>query len=124
MINRATVFSLLRASVFVGLAGASAAAAAQSVPIIQPGAPGQAPRALSPQEAQLAALLLERPGDVVPYAALDRLGDGPVAKGHSARRMLVLRLRRHLAHLGLVIRTERGLGYVLEVPADGSSVAS
>ena len=51
MIHKATTFSLLRATVFAGLAAASAAAGAQTAPIIQPGAPGEPPRPLSAQEA-------------------------------------------------------------------------
>ncbi|HYI43526.1 MAG TPA: DUF305 domain-containing protein [Sphingomicrobium sp.] len=51
MIHKRTATSILRATVFAGLAAASAAAGAQTAPIIQPGAPGQPARPLSAQEA-------------------------------------------------------------------------
>ena len=51
MFHKVTAMSLLRATVFAGLAAASAAAGAQTAPIVQPGAPGQATRPLTAQEA-------------------------------------------------------------------------
>ena len=62
--HHAGIRSLLRSSVFVGLAAAAAGAAAQSVPIVQPGAPGQPVRPLTPEEAVRIANTRFSPDDV------------------------------------------------------------
>ncbi len=63
MIHTATIRSLLRSSVCLGLVAASAAAAGQSVPIVQPGAPGQPARPLTAQEASQIANTRFSPDD-------------------------------------------------------------
>ncbi len=62
--RQAVVRSCLRGSVFWGLAAAASAAAAQTVPIIQPGAPGQPVRPLTAQEASQIANTRFSPDDV------------------------------------------------------------
>ena len=49
--RRSLVARLIHTSAIAGLAAAAAAATAQSVPILQPGAPGQAPAVLTPEQA-------------------------------------------------------------------------
>ncbi|HSL58681.1 MAG TPA: winged helix-turn-helix domain-containing protein [Acidimicrobiales bacterium] len=73
--------------------------------------------ALPPVEARLTAALLERFGAVVSRDALARSGWPDGAPGRNALDVHVLRLRRRLEPLGLVIRTVRSRGYVLE-PSD------
>jgi DNA-binding response OmpR family regulator len=69
---------------------------------------------LPPVEARLTAALLERLGAVVSRDALARSGWPDGAPGRNALDVHVLRLRRRLAHVGLVIRTVRSRGYLLE----------
>lgn len=70
--------------------------------------------ALPPVEARLMAALLERSGAVVSREALARAGWPEGAPGRNALDVHVLRLRRRVAALGLVIRTVRSRGYLLE----------
>jgi hypothetical protein len=69
---------------------------------------------LPPVDARLAGALVERFGAVVNRDALGRAGwpDGP--PGRNALDVHVLRLRRRLDPVGLVIRTVRSRGYLLE----------
>jgi DNA-binding response OmpR family regulator len=69
---------------------------------------------LPPVEARLTQALIDRCGAVVSREALGTAGwpDGP--PGRNALDVHVLRLRRRLAPLGLVIRTVRSRGYLLE----------
>lgn len=69
---------------------------------------------LPPVEARLTAALLDRLGAVVSREALARSGWPDGAPGRNALDVHVLRLRRRLAHVGLVIRTVRSRGYLLE----------
>ncbi len=69
---------------------------------------------LPPVEARLTAALLERYGAVVSRDALARAGWPDGAPGRNALDVHVLRLRRRLTPLGLVIRTVRSRGYLLE----------
>jgi DNA-binding winged helix-turn-helix (wHTH) protein len=64
--------------------------------------------------------MLERYGAVVSREALSRAGWPQGAPGRNALDVHVLRLRRRLAPIGLVIRTVRSRGYLLEraEPAD------
>lgn len=74
---------------------------------------------LPPRERALLELLVTRAGKVVAKEAIvqsltsldDMLSDNAIEQ-------YVSRLRRRLAPLGLVLRTVRGIGYILEKPAD------
>ena len=70
--------------------------------------------ALPPVEARLTAALLDRFGAVVSRDALARAGWPSGAPGRNALDVHVLRLRRRLEPVGLVIRTVRSRGYLLE----------
>ena len=70
--------------------------------------------ALPPVEARLMAALLDRSGAVVSREALARAGWPDGAPGRNALDVHVLRLRRRVDPLGLVIRTVRSRGYLLE----------
>jgi DNA-binding response OmpR family regulator len=70
--------------------------------------------ALPPVEARLTTSLLDRFGAVVSRDALARAGWPEGAPGRNALDVHVLRLRRRVDPLGLVIRTVRSRGYVLE----------
>jgi DNA-binding response OmpR family regulator len=70
---------------------------------------------LPPVEARLTAVLLDRLGTVVSREALARAGWPDGAPGRNALDVHVLRLRRRLRPVGLVIRTVRSRGYLLEV---------
>ena len=69
---------------------------------------------LPPVEARITNALLDRFGAVVSRDALGRSGWPDGAPGRNALDVHVLRLRRRLAPLGLVIRTVRSRGYLLE----------
>ena len=69
---------------------------------------------LPPVEARLMAALLERGGTVVSREALARAGWPDGAPGRNALDVHMLRLRRRLEPLGMVIRTVRSRGYLLE----------
>jgi hypothetical protein len=69
---------------------------------------------LPPVEARLAEALLERFGAVVSRERLARAGWPDGLPGRNALDVHVLRLRRRIAPLGLVMRTVRSRGYLLE----------
>jgi DNA-binding response OmpR family regulator len=74
---------------------------------------------LPPVEARLITALLDRLGAVVSREALARAGWPEGAPGRNALDVHVLRLRRRIAPVGLVIRTVRSRGYLLEAsPSD------
>jgi DNA-binding response OmpR family regulator len=73
---------------------------------------------LPPVEARLTSALLSRYGAVVSRDSLSRGGWPQGAPGRNALDVHVLRLRRRLRPLGLVIRTVRSRGYLLEASAD------
>jgi DNA-binding response OmpR family regulator len=73
---------------------------------------------LPPVEARLTRVLIERLGAVVGRDTLSRAGWPHGSPGRNALDVHVLRLRRRLVPLGLVIRTVRSRGYLLE--ADGA----
>lgn len=73
---------------------------------------------LPPVEARLTAALLDRFGAVVSRDALARAGWPDGAPGRNALDVHVLRLRRRLVPVGLVIRTVRSRGYLLEAGID------
>lgn len=77
---------------------------------------------LPPVEARLTGALLDRFGLVVSRDALARAGWPDGAPGRNALDVHVLRLRRRLDAVGLVIRTVRSRGYLLEhaAPTSGS----
>ena len=82
---------------------------------------------LPPVESRLTAVLLDRWGALVSREALALAGWPAGAPGRNALDVHVLRLRRRLAPLGLVIRTVRSRGYLIEAagePADGEPVAN
>jgi DNA-binding response OmpR family regulator len=79
---------------------------------------------LPPVEARLTTALLERLGAVVSREALARAGWPDGAPGRNALDVHVLRLRRRLAPLGLVIRTVRSRGYLLEPSGSDSGQTS
>ncbi|MGE0877732.1 MAG: winged helix-turn-helix domain-containing protein [Acidimicrobiia bacterium] len=69
--------------------------------------------ALGPLEAQLARLLVEEFGEIV---AKERLQQAGADDGHAKTSTLnvrLLRLRRHIADLGLTVTTVRGRGSVM-----------
>lgn len=70
--------------------------------------------ALPPLEARLAEALLERLGAVTSRELLIRAGWPTGAPGRNALDVHVLRLRRRLTAVGLVIRTVRSRGYLME----------
>ena len=70
--------------------------------------------ALPPLEARLAQALLERLGAVTSRDLLIRAGWPAGAPGRNALDVHVLRLRRRRTAVGLVIRTVRSRGYLLE----------
>ena len=69
---------------------------------------------LPPVESRLTSALLERFGAVVSREILSRAGWPDGAPGRNALDVHVLRLRRRIGPLGLVIRTVRSRGYLLE----------
>lgn len=69
---------------------------------------------LPPVEARLTAAMLDRFGSVVSRDALTRAGWPTGVGGRNALDVHVLRLRRRLDSVGLVIRTVRARGYLLE----------
>ncbi|MBU6330404.1 MAG: helix-turn-helix domain-containing protein [Acidobacteria bacterium] len=69
---------------------------------------------LPPVEARLFEALLDRFGAVVSRDALARAGWPAGAPGRNALDVHVLRLRRRIAPLGIVIKTVRSRGYLLE----------
>ena len=79
---------------------------------------------LPPVEARLTAALLNRCGAVVSREALGRAGWPEGAPGRNALDVHVLRLRRRLVGAGLVIRTVRSRGYLLEVVRQRSQHSS
>jgi DNA-binding winged helix-turn-helix (wHTH) protein len=83
---------------------------------------GTAWTSLPPVEARITALLMDRIGAVVAREALAKAGWPDGAPGRNALDVHVLRLRRRLLPVGLVIRTVRSRGYLLE--RDGSAVAA
>ena len=75
--------------------------------------------ALPPVEARITAALLDRIGGVVGRDALARAGWPEGDPGRNAIDVHMLRLRRRLAAVGLVIRTVRSRGYLLEAARPG-----
>lgn len=71
--------------------------------------------ALPPVEARIAAVLLDRIGIVVSRETLAEKGWPEGTPGRNALDVHVLRLRRRLSGVGLVIRTVRSRGYLIEV---------
>lgn len=69
---------------------------------------------LPPVEARLTRALVERFGAVVGRETLARAGWPEGTAGRNALDVHVLRLRRRLAAVGLVIKTVRSRGYLLE----------
>lgn len=79
---------------------------------------------LPPVEARLTDALLERFGAVVSRDNLARAGWPDGSPGRNALDVHVLRLRRRISPLGLVIRTVRSRGYLLEASVDVSAASS
>lgn len=78
---------------------------------------------LPPVEARLTRVMVERFGAVVGRESLARAGWPDGTAGRNALDVHVLRLRRRLAAVGLVIRTVRSRGYLMEA-AGGSQAAA
>jgi hypothetical protein len=74
---------------------------------------------LPPVEARLAAALLDRYGAVVSAARLSRAGWPGAVPSRGMLDVRIHRLRRRLEPLGLVLRTVRQRGWVLEPAASG-----
>lgn len=72
---------------------------------------------LPPVEARLTASLLDRFGAVVSRDQLSKSGWPRGAPGRNALDVHMLRLRRRIAPVGLVIKTVRSRGYLLEADA-------
>lgn len=70
---------------------------------------------LSPLEARLTTVLLERMDTVVSREALARAGWPEGAGARNTLDVHAVRLRRRLASVGLAIRTVRARGYLLEL---------
>ncbi len=70
---------------------------------------------LPPLETRMMEVLLSRFGAVVSREALAKAGWPEGINGRNALDVHVLRLRRRLEPLGLVIRTVRSRGYLLEM---------
>lgn len=68
---------------------------------------------LSPMQAAVAAVLLGRPGTVVPRAALESAAAAHRAVTRRTLDGVLYRLRRRLRPLGLDVFSSRGRGYVL-----------
>jgi DNA-binding response OmpR family regulator len=73
---------------------------------------------LPPVEHRLMTVLLERYRAVVSREALARAGWPEGIPGRNVLDVHIVRLRRRLAPLGLVIRTVRSRGYLLEMPEE------
>jgi DNA-binding response OmpR family regulator len=71
--------------------------------------------ALSPLEARLTAILLERMGAVVSRDTMARTGWPEGTRARNTLDVHVVRLRRRLASVGLAIHTVRSRGYLLEL---------
>lgn len=74
---------------------------------------------LPPVECRLTRAMIERLGAVVSREALSRAGWPEGAPGRNALDVHVLRLRRRLIQVGLVIRTVRSRGYLMEPGSRG-----
>lgn len=70
---------------------------------------------LSPLEARLTGLLLERMGAVVSREALARVGWPAGTNARNTLDVHLVRLRRRLSGVGLAIHTVRSRGYLLEL---------
>lgn len=79
---------------------------------------------LPPVEARLMSALVERFGTVVGRDQLARAGWPDGAPGRNALDVHVLRLRRRIEPLGLVIKTVRSRGYLLEAAAVTAELAA
>ena len=79
---------------------------------------------LPPVEARITRTMLGRYGQVVSRDSLAQAGWPDGAPGRNALDVHVLRLRRRLSPLGLVIRTVRSRGYLLEAQARAEAPAS
>lgn len=85
---------------------------------------GDAWVALPPVEARLMTALISRLGAVVHRDDLAAAGWPEGLPGRNALDVHVLRLRRRLAPLGLVIRTIRARGYLVEVAPEATGGSS
>ena len=75
--------------------------------------------ALSRAQAALVTVLLERPGQVVDRARLERIVWPDGAPGPKALDGVVFRLRRRLQGLGLVVRSAHARGFALDATEHG-----
>jgi DNA-binding response OmpR family regulator len=77
---------------------------------------------LPPVEARLTQVLVDRFGAVVGRETLARAGWPEGTAGRNALDVHVLRLRRRLSAVGLVIRTVRSRGYLMEGAASQQAI--
>jgi two-component system OmpR family response regulator len=79
---------------------------------------------LSPRELALTELLMQKAGRVVTKESIvARLSSWEADFSENSVEVYVHRLRKRFAELGVVIKTIRGFGYVMEA-ADGSAGAA
>ncbi|GAB2794425.1 response regulator [Halomonas shantousis] len=76
---------------------------------------GDTSMTLPPREQRLLACLMRHVGEPVDKGRLSAEAFGGESLGDNAIEVYIHRLRRRLADSGLVLRTVRGLGYLLEV---------
>jgi two-component system, OmpR family, response regulator len=80
---------------------------------------GDTPLYLSPREFALAEMLLQRPGRVLNKEAIvAKLSSWESDFSENSVEVYVHRLRKRLAPCGVVIRTVRGFGYVMELGSE------
>jgi hypothetical protein len=80
--------------------------------------------ALSPRELALTELLMQKAGRVVTKDSIvARLSSWESDFSENSVEVYVHRLRKRFAELGVVIKTVRGFGYVLE-PAEGGAAGA
>ena len=78
--------------------------------------------ALSPRELALTELLMQRAGRVVPKEQIvARLSSWESDFSENSVEVYVHRLRKRFGELGVVIRTVRGFGYVMEAAESSPS---
>ena len=79
---------------------------------------------LTPLEARLARVLVEHFGRLVGRETLNEAGWPEGFSGRNTLDVHILRLRRRFAEVGLVIRTVRSRGYLLDVAASGAATSA
>jgi DNA-binding response OmpR family regulator len=79
---------------------------------------------LSPREFALTEMLMAKPGRVVPKELIvSTLSNWEADFSENSVEVYVHRLRKRFGELGVVIKTVRGFGYVMEVAEPGAAPA-